>query len=155
MLCPGHCLLGAPSTAYGGVWCPVLPSSGSDEITQNIYLVALGLSCGMWALVPWPGIEPGPPALGVWDLSHWTTREVPQLSSFQWPTSQIIVALAALKSDLCLFSSVSSTVMFCFDSSSLKHDWEINQWMNKRISIPVLYLFMVGRLDWYYLLYHS
>ena len=24
-----------------------------------------------------PGIEPGPPALGAWSLSHWTTREVP------------------------------------------------------------------------------
>ena len=37
------------------------------------------LSFGMWDLVPWPGIEPGPPALGVKSLSHWTTREVPQL----------------------------------------------------------------------------
>ena len=37
----------------------------------------LGLSCGMWDLVPWPGIEPGPPALGVLSLGHWTTREVP------------------------------------------------------------------------------
>ena len=35
------------------------------------------LSCGMRHLVPWPGIEPGSPALGVWSLSHWTTREVP------------------------------------------------------------------------------
>ena len=35
------------------------------------------LSCGMWDLVPWPEIEPGPPALGAWSLSHWTTREVP------------------------------------------------------------------------------
>ena len=31
----------------------------------------------MWDLVPWPGIEPGPPALGGWSLSHWTTRKVP------------------------------------------------------------------------------
>ena len=30
----------------------------------------------MWDLVPQPGIEPGPPALGVWSLTHWTTREV-------------------------------------------------------------------------------
>ena len=30
----------------------------------------------MWDLVPWPGIEPRPPALEVWSLSHWTTREV-------------------------------------------------------------------------------
>ena len=34
------------------------------------------LSCGMWDLVPWPGIEPRHPALGAWSLSHWTTREV-------------------------------------------------------------------------------
>ena len=34
------------------------------------------LSCSLWDLVPWPGIEPGPPALGAWSLNHWTTREV-------------------------------------------------------------------------------
>ena len=28
-------------------------------------------------LVPWPGIEPRPPALGVQSLSHWTIRQVP------------------------------------------------------------------------------
>ena len=27
-------------------------------------------------LVFWPGIEPWPPALGAWNSSHWTTREV-------------------------------------------------------------------------------
>ena len=31
----------------------------------------------MWDLVPQPGIEPRPPALGAWSLTHWTTREVP------------------------------------------------------------------------------
>ena len=40
-------------------------------------LAVLGLSCGMWDLVPWPGIEPGPPALTAQSLSHRTTREVP------------------------------------------------------------------------------
>ena len=34
-------------------------------------------SCSMWDLVPRSGIEPRPPALGAWSLSHWTTREVP------------------------------------------------------------------------------
>ena len=33
-------------------------------------------SC-MWDLSPWSGIKPGPPALGPWSLSHWTTREYP------------------------------------------------------------------------------
>ena len=32
-------------------------------------------SYGVWDLVPQPGIEPGPPALEVQNLSHWT-REV-------------------------------------------------------------------------------
>ena len=43
-----------------------------------IYLAALGLSCSMWALVPWPGFEPWLPALGAQSLSHWTTRKVPE-----------------------------------------------------------------------------
>ena len=38
------------------------------------------LSCGLWDLVPWPGIEPRPPALGAHSLSHWTTRKVPGMS---------------------------------------------------------------------------
>ena len=29
-------------------------------------------SCGMWDLVPRPGIEPRPPALGAQSLSDWT-----------------------------------------------------------------------------------
>ena len=49
-----------------------------------IYLAMLGLSCsmrilscGMWDLVPSPGIKPRPSVLGAWSLNHWTTREVP------------------------------------------------------------------------------
>ena len=41
------------------------------------------LSCGMWDLVPWPGIEPRSPPH--WDckiISAWTTREVPVLAQF-------------------------------------------------------------------------
>ena len=51
-----------------------------------IYLTALGLSCGMQDIVPWAGIEPSPPALQVWSLSHWTTREFPCFC-FNLPTS--------------------------------------------------------------------
>ena len=47
-----------------------------------IYLCALSLSCGMWDLVPWQGIQPRPPALGAQSFSHWTTREVPSAFSF-------------------------------------------------------------------------
>ena len=41
--------------------------------------------CGMWDLVPWPGIEAGTPALEAQSLSHWTTREVPPPVLFCWP----------------------------------------------------------------------
>ena len=42
-----------------------------------MYWAAPGLSEDMWDLIPWPGIEPGSPALGARSPSHWTTREVP------------------------------------------------------------------------------
>ena len=49
-----------------------------------IYLSVPGLSYGMpdfsfsmWNLVPQPGIEPRPLALGVQSLSHWTSRKDP------------------------------------------------------------------------------
>ena len=34
------------------------------------------LSCGLWDLAPWPGMEPRAPVLGAQSLSHWTTKEV-------------------------------------------------------------------------------
>ena len=43
-------------------------------------MAGLSLSCGIWDLVPWPGMEPGPPTLGAWSLSLKTAREVPHFS---------------------------------------------------------------------------
>ena len=40
-------------------------------LTVFIHLVMPGLICSMCGLVPWAGIEPGPPALGAQNLSHW------------------------------------------------------------------------------------
>ena len=47
--------------------------------TCGLLLAACELSVAacMRDLVPQPGIKPQPPALGVWRLIHWTTREVP------------------------------------------------------------------------------
>ena len=41
-----------------------------------LFLATLGLSCGIWDLVPCPGTEPVLPSLGARSLSHWTTRGV-------------------------------------------------------------------------------
>ena len=66
-------------------------------------------SCGMWDLVPPPGMEPGPHALGVQNLYHWTTREVPvsaflKKSFFQpkwWPHIPRLQGLS-IDLDVCL-----------------------------------------------------
>ena len=39
------------------------------------------LSGSRWDLVPWSGTKPGDPALGTWRLSHWTTGEVPDMTT--------------------------------------------------------------------------
>ena len=39
-------------------------------------------SCRTWDLVPWPGTEPRPPALGTWSFSDWTTRKSQEFYSF-------------------------------------------------------------------------
>ena len=46
------------------------------------------LGWGIWDLVPWPGIEPGPPALGTWSLSHQTTREATATSKQSFSGTQ-------------------------------------------------------------------
>ena len=44
----------------------------------SIFVVACGIfSCSKWDLVPSPGMKLWPSALGAWNLSHWTTGEVP------------------------------------------------------------------------------
>ena len=56
------------------------------------YLAVPGLICGMWDLVPWPGIEPGYPTLGVWSLNHWTAREVPA-QTLKWSSHKYLHSL--------------------------------------------------------------
>ena len=66
-------------------------------------MAAAGLPRGMWNveslvatcelfrdLVPRPGLELGPPAVGVRSLSHPTTREVPYSANFLIQTVQIL-----------------------------------------------------------------
>ena len=64
------------------------------------------LGCGMWDLVPWLGMEPGSPALGVWSLSHWTTGEVPPCNVF-------------------LLSVFPSAMVWMFVSLSRFPDWNL------------------------------
>ena len=55
------------------------------------------LSWGMQDLVPWPRINPRPPALGMWNLNHWATREVPGLVLTKNSVRVVIFILLILK----------------------------------------------------------
>ena len=77
-------------------------------------------SCGlwtpsMWDLVPWPGIEPGPPALGAQSISHWTTRAVPTwvFKNTQTPSTGGTTTIALV------FKPVRMRVGFSFGLNSL------------------------------------
>ena len=66
-------------------WRMLMEAGLRINLKRLIYLAVPGLSCGlqglscdMWDLVPWPGIELRPQALEAWSLGHWTTREVPK-----------------------------------------------------------------------------
>ena len=78
-----------------------------------LWLLHVNSWCGMWALVPWPEIHPGPPALGAWNLSHWTT---------DW-----LGLLAAWRSLKSLLQNHSSKHQFFGTQSSL--------WSNSHIRI--------------------
>ena len=56
-------------------------------------------------LVPWPGMEPIPPAVGVWSLNCWTLLEVPGTSQGPFEQSQF----SFFERSDCLISSASAT----------------------------------------------
>ena len=60
--------------------CPSVPCRTFCMCKNPVFFLAAScFSCSMWDLVPWPGIESRSPVLGAQRLSHWTTREVPQI----------------------------------------------------------------------------
>ena len=74
-------------------FCLLLASPGLSYGTQDLHSHMRALSGDVQDLAPRAGIEPRPPALGAWSLSHWTTREVPSADSrgssflcFPWPS---------------------------------------------------------------------
>ena len=60
-----------------GLSCGARDLQSSLQHMESLVAACRLLACGTRNLVPWPGIKPSAPALWVWSLSHWTTREVP------------------------------------------------------------------------------
>ena len=76
----------------------LLCHSGSSVFLEACRIFSCGLwtlSCSMWDLVPWPGIESRPLALGAWILSHWITREAPegQFWSSCWEALELTILI--------------------------------------------------------------
>ena len=69
------------------------------------------LNCGMWDLVPWPGIEPVAPALRVQSLSHWTTREVSKYFSFK--STEILFYFLFPNLWMVVLTMASTVNIFC------------------------------------------
>ena len=85
------------------------------------------LSCGIWDLVPWPGIEPR--HWGAWSLSHWTTREVPLLMTLMshdlsWNYTILFAFFTFQPQSLCLCYSLC-LAFHSFSHSSLKHSSDV------------------------------
>ena len=86
-------------------------------VTHRIFSWSMWtLSCSMWDLFPWSGVEPGPPALGVQSLSHWTTREVPGQHCFG--------TACGSSSLICRIFGICST----FPALSVCHDYCVWDW---------------------------
>ena len=82
-----------------------------------------------------PGMEPGLPALGVQSFSHWTTREVPELSIFDNPSTVVVweKKIKARHHFMKLTDEVielKETVMLSFILQPLDSCWKILKWNN-------------------------
>ena len=93
--------------------CPLLSSPYIYIFFKYIYLwmyssIWVNQIFQLWHVgsSSWPQIEPGPPALRVQSLSHWTTREVPPLHIFQSFSS----TMAQHKSSISPLSSLAPQV---------------------------------------------
>ena len=100
-----------------------------------IFVVACKIfSCSMmWDLVPWPEIEPRPPALGMRSLSHWTTREVITIHSFFFflnfffnsfliSDNPKVLILHSEESPLELLLGISERILLC-NHSNVAFPW--------------------------------
>ena len=93
------------------------------------------LSCGMWDLVPWPGIEPGPPALGAVLATGPPVKTCPGISNtgslnflrkevmystFLWSHTSV---LGVHWRDWCWSWNSNTLATWCGELTHLKRPW--------------------------------
>ena len=77
-------------------------------------------ACGI--LVPWPGVEPLPPAVEAWSPNHWTTREAPRTSLLLLPDLLFICPSSTYHSNYYLEVLFWGRISF-WGSMSFKIPW--------------------------------
>ena len=67
------------------------------NLTQYIFFFFWLCHTARRILVPWPGIELGPPAWRAWSLNHWITRGVPRIwhNSVVWSEKKVSIKQGA------------------------------------------------------------
>ena len=78
----------------------------------------------MWDLAPWPGIEPRPPALAAWSLSHWITREVPVMR-FKEEIVSLLLVSTSVQSLSCVRLFATPWTAACQASLSITNSWSL------------------------------
>ena len=112
-------------------------------------------SCGMWDLVPWPGIEPGPPALGMWSLNHWTIRKVPKdrdsnlnqqrHKSVSW--GQPCIVSLSLSLFICLGLALCLTHIGYLTFVKLTYHWRHMENLGKKMIIIIQHIWVLAERE--------
>ena len=97
------------------------------------------VACGI--LDPWSGIKPPPPALTVWSLNHWATRDVPAMRSFDpapftnfsWSLVFCCLTMMCLRVDFLAFVLLSFMVFMLFN---FHQSWEIWGFISVTFFLP-------------------
>lgn len=92
----------------------------SEFVPIFFYFLVFGCSRAYRILVHWPGIKPGPWALGVWSLDHWTPRK--SLSLCSLPGKKWNTALLPAMRKLGLRADSVGILCAIFRSKSLVRD---------------------------------
>ena len=88
---------------------------------HQVLIVAHGIfSWGMWDLVPWPGMEPGPAALGAGVLATGPPGKAQRRSIFERKKA----CRGIRKRGLLLFA----LWILCLSSENLLHDFKVQLW---------------------------
>ena len=127
---PVHCFVWipaeflAPRRLQVNTWRLLSSQHKSQEAHTTTLIYMLAFVVFFW----WGGvlhafeIEPTPPAVGAWGLTHWTTREFPVLTFGSWPLGR--------RRSWGWFQNCAEILHFVLVSASIGYNAKNKCWMN-------------------------